>query len=184
MRGENRGFVAGLAVGAVRRRAAARPDDRARGRPRTGSSTTVTQTVQAAVTRAPAPAAGRPTSASIGSLPPAVAAGGRDFVGFACGACHGVNGKGDVTPDVPALTGAGKEFTAAQLRQIINHGAGISADPKKPFMPVWGAVISDQQVNDLIAYIKAGLPRFRASTFRRCRPERARRSQARSSTRR
>jgi mono/diheme cytochrome c family protein len=59
---------------------------------------------------------------------------------------------------VPALTGAGKEFTTAQLRQIIDRGAGISADPKKPFMPVWGAVISDQQVSDLIAYIKAGLP--------------------------
>jgi mono/diheme cytochrome c family protein len=125
-----------------------------------GSSKTVTETVKAAAAAPPPPAtAGQTvTSANVGALPPAVAAGGRDFVTFACGACHGVNGKGDVTPDVPALTGAGKEFTAAQLRQIIDHGAGISADPKKPFMPVWGAVISDQQVNDLIAYIKAGLP--------------------------
>jgi len=64
----------------------------------------------------------------------------------------------DVTPDVPSLVGVGKAFTVAQLRDIIDHGAGVSADPKKPFMPIWGAVISDQQVQDLIAYIKAGLP--------------------------
>ena len=158
MGGENRGFVAGLAVAVLGGAlllglmiALVEISD--------GSTKTVTETVKAAPVTAAAPAPGATvTSANVGALPPDVAAGGRDFVGFACGACHGLNGKGDVTPDVPALTGAGKEFTAAQLRQIIDRGAGISADPKKPFMPVWGAVISNQQVNDLIAYIKAGLP--------------------------
>jgi cbb3-type cytochrome c oxidase subunit III len=87
-----------------------------------------------------------------------VAAGGHDFVQFACAQCHGEQGQGGVSPDVPALTGAGQELTIAQLEQIINHGLGESANPTKPYMPVWGEVISKQQVSDLVAYIRAGLP--------------------------
>ena len=63
-----------------------------------------------------------------------------------------------MNPAIPALTGAGQEFTAAQLRKIIDKGAGVVSDPKAPFMPVWGPVISDTQVDQLVAYIKAGLP--------------------------
>jgi mono/diheme cytochrome c family protein len=59
---------------------------------------------------------------------------------------------------VPALTNAGKTLTAAQLHSIINHGLGESANPTKPYMPVWGAVISARQVSDLVTYIRAGLP--------------------------
>ncbi len=46
----------------------------------------------------------------------------------------------------------------AQLKTIIDHGLGSSADPQKPYMPVWGEVISAHQVSDLVAYIRAGLP--------------------------
>jgi mono/diheme cytochrome c family protein len=160
MRGGDHGFVAGLGV-ALLGGALVTGLLIALFEVSDGSTKTVTQTVTAkaaAVPAAPAAPGATVTSANVGSLPPDVAAGGRDYVGFACGACHGLNGKGDVTPDVPALTGAGKEFTPAQLRQIIDRGAGISSDPKKPFMPVWGAVISDRQVSNLIAYINAGLP--------------------------
>ncbi len=87
-----------------------------------------------------------------------VAAGGHDFVQFACAQCHGEQGEGGVSPDVPALTGAGNELTVAQLEHIINHGLGESANPTKPYMPVWGEVISNRQVSDLVAYIRAGLP--------------------------
>ena len=87
-----------------------------------------------------------------------VAAGGHDFVQFACAQCHGEQGQGGISPDVPALTGAGQELTVAQLEHIINHGLGESANPTKPYMPVWGEVISNQQVSDLVAYIRAGLP--------------------------
>jgi mono/diheme cytochrome c family protein len=87
-----------------------------------------------------------------------VAAGGHDFVQFACAQCHGEQGQGDVSPDVPALTGASKELTVAQLEHIINHGLGESANPTKPYMPVWSVVISKKQVSDLVAYIRAGLP--------------------------
>ena len=81
------------------------------------------------------------------------------FVQFACSACHGEQGKGDVSSDVPALKDIGKSLTVSQLSSIINHGLGESANPKKPYMPVWGPVISKSQVTDLVAYVQAGLPK-------------------------
>lgn len=89
---------------------------------------------------------------------PAIAGGAHDFVQFACGQCHGDRGRGGVSPDVPALTQVGKSLTTAQLKSIIDHGLGQSANPKKPYMPVWGAVVSRRQVSDLVSYIRAGLP--------------------------
>ena len=89
---------------------------------------------------------------------PQVAAGAHHFVSFACAQCHGVDGRGGISPDVPSLTTVGKQLTPAQLRHIINHGLGESANPTKPYMPVWGEVISQRQVSDLVAYIRAGLP--------------------------
>ncbi len=92
------------------------------------------------------------------AIDPAVAAGAHTFVDFACAQCHGLNGRGGVNPDVPALTDASKTLSVAELRTIINNGLGESADPTKPFMPVWGPLMSAKQVSDLVAYIRAGLP--------------------------
>jgi mono/diheme cytochrome c family protein len=92
---------------------------------------------------------------------PHVAMGAHLFVQFACSSCHGEQGKGGVSPDVPALKDVGKSLTVAQLSSIINHGLGESANPEKPYMPVWGPVISSSQVADLVAYIRAGLPKVR-----------------------
>jgi mono/diheme cytochrome c family protein len=89
---------------------------------------------------------------------PHVAMGAHLFVQFACSACHGEQGKGGVSTDVPALTDVGEEFSVAQLTEIINHGLGESENPQKPYMPVWGPVISKSQVNDLVEYLQAGLP--------------------------
>jgi mono/diheme cytochrome c family protein len=100
-----------------------------------------------------APAAGR--------IDPHVAMGAHLFVQFACSACHGLQGRGGVSADVPALKPIGKALTVAQLTRIINHGLGESANPTKPYMPVWGPVISRSQVADLVAYIRAGLPKVR-----------------------
>ena len=102
----------------------------------------------------------RATTAPAASAPvdPHVAAGAHDFVQFACSQCHGDRGRGGVSPDVPALASVAKELTPSELRSIIDHGLGESANPTKPYMPVWGAVISRTQVSDLIAYLRAGLP--------------------------
>jgi mono/diheme cytochrome c family protein len=95
---------------------------------------------------------------------PHVAAGAHDFVQFACAACHGALGGGGVSPYVPALRGVGKALTVQVLTRIITHGLGESKNPKRPYMPVWGPVISKQQVADLVAYIRAGLPPVQYAT--------------------
>lgn len=120
-----------------------------------GHSTRATRTVTVAES-APASQSGR--------IDPHVAAGAHDFASFACAQCHGERGRGGVSPDVPALTGVAKELTSARLRTIIDHGIGNSANPTKPYMPVWGEVISKQQVSDLIAYLRAGLPAVPTAT--------------------
>src|SRR5512133_4397275 len=49
---------------------------------------------------APTTAAGATTAQPVSEQ---VAAGGHDFVQFACAQCHGEQGQGGVSPDVPAL---------------------------------------------------------------------------------
>src|SRR6266545_7103383 len=47
---------------------------------------------------------------------PHVAAGAHDFVQFACAQCHGEQGRGGVSPDVPSLSNVGNSLTTGQLR--------------------------------------------------------------------
>jgi mono/diheme cytochrome c family protein len=109
---------------------------------------TVTKTVTVAGT----------TTSGGKAVSPQVAAGAHDFVQFACAQCHGERGRGGVSPDVPALSSVARALTPAELRSIINHGLGESKNPTRPFMPVWGDVISKRQVSDLVAYLRAGSP--------------------------
>jgi cbb3-type cytochrome c oxidase subunit III len=103
-------------------------------------------------------------SASSTAVDPTVAAGAHVFVQFACAQCHGPNGQGGISPAVPQLKAVGKTLTVAQLGSIIDHGLGESANPTRPYMPVWGAVISKRQVSELVAYIRAGLPGVAGAT--------------------
>ena len=98
-----------------------------------------------------------PTIPTATTVSAQVAAGAHDFVNFACAQCHGLDGRGGVSPYVPALKNT--TLTTAELTHIINHGLGESANPTHPYMPVWGQVISARQVDDLVAYIHAGLPK-------------------------
>jgi mono/diheme cytochrome c family protein len=98
------------------------------------------------------------TAATYPTVSPQIAAGAHTFVQFGCVDCHGVLGRGGIDPAVPALTTAGQSLTVTQLTHIINHGLGESANPKQPYMPVWGEVLSKTQVANLVAYIRAGLP--------------------------
>jgi mono/diheme cytochrome c family protein len=106
--------------------------------------------------------AGSTTTAS--NVNAIVAAGAHDYNQFACAQCHGIGGVGGVSADVPALNKLGTAFTVAQLRQIVEHGLGESANPTKPYMPVWHGIVSPRQVSELAAYIRAGLPPVSGAT--------------------
>ena len=80
------------------------------------------------------------------------------FVQFACAQRHGDRGAGGVSPYVPALQGLAPGLTVAQLTSTIEHGAGVSSNPTRPFMPIWHGVIAKQQIAALVAYMKAGFP--------------------------
>jgi len=105
----------------------------------------------------------QPAPAAPAAVSPAVAAGAHTFVQFACSQCHGAQGEGGVSPYVPGLTSVGTTLTVAQLTHIIDHGLGESANPTRPYMPVWGEVLSTTQVANLVAYIRAGLPAVSAN---------------------
>jgi mono/diheme cytochrome c family protein len=104
------------------------------------------------------------TPTLVSAIDPQVAAGAHYFVQFACSACHGEQGRGGVSADVPALKPIGRSLTVQALAKIITRGLGESKNPKKPYMPVWGPVISKLQVADLVAYIRAGLPKVQYAT--------------------
>jgi mono/diheme cytochrome c family protein len=113
---------------------------------------------------APPPAHSAPVQPATQNVSPQIAAGAHDFVRFACAQCHGLDGKGGVSPDVPSLTTLAPSLTPAQLTDIINTGRGISDNPTKPFMPVWKGIISDAQIADIVAYLHAGLPAVQDAT--------------------
>jgi mono/diheme cytochrome c family protein len=87
-----------------------------------------------------------------------IALGAHAFVQFACAQCHGDRGVGGVSPYVPALDNLAPNLTAQQLTTTIEHGAGVSQDPTRPFMPIWHGIIAKPQINELVANMKAGFP--------------------------
>jgi mono/diheme cytochrome c family protein len=107
---------------------------------------------------APAGSGGGSTTPAPSTVSEQVAFGAHAFLQFACAQCHGDRGAGGVSPDVPALTSIAQGLTVAQLSSIIEHGAGVSSDPTKPFMPIWHGIVSKKQVSALVAYMKAGFP--------------------------
>jgi cbb3-type cytochrome c oxidase subunit III len=98
------------------------------------------------------------------AVDPQVAMGGHLFVQFACSQCHGAQGVGGVSKYVPALKPIGNKLTVKALTTIITNGLGESENPTKPYMPVWGPVISKSQVAALAAYVRAGLPKVKYAT--------------------
>jgi len=81
-----------------------------------------------------------------------------------CAGCHGASGKGD-GPAGAALNPKPRNFTDAALMHtlsdehlinvITNGGASVG---KSPFMPAWGAVLKENEVRDVAAYVRAFAP--------------------------
>jgi mono/diheme cytochrome c family protein len=85
---------------------------------------------------------------------------GKKTYGLLCASCHGNTGKGDgpaataLTPK-PADHTDGKRMKALSdqfLFDIIKNG-GASVG-KSPLMPAWGGQLKDQDIRNLIAYIR------------------------------
>lgn len=90
-----------------------------------------------------------------------VAEGAHDFNQFACAQCHGPNGGGGISKDVPPLKIVGKAMTATQLRSIIDHGLGGVPNPQSPdksIPPLSGADFFHQFNTDkkIIDVIRSG----------------------------
>ena len=86
-----------------------------------------------------------------------------------CSNCHGVSGKGDglaakSLPVKPANHTDGKvmsQLSDQYLHDIISKGgSGIG---KSPFMPAWGSLLKEQQIRNIISYMRSlSVPRTQA----------------------
>jgi cbb3-type cytochrome c oxidase subunit III len=92
----------------------------------------------------------------------AAVAGAALYVRYGCINCHGPNGLGGVpnpqSPDtvIPPLSGQGfrHDFpTDKAIADVIRSGSVIGKAPIVS-MPHWGGILSDQQIAELIAYLK------------------------------
>jgi cytochrome c oxidase cbb3-type subunit 3 len=85
---------------------------------------------------------------------------GKKLYGQFCASCHGQSGKGDGAA-AAALNPKPRDHTdrdymsklsdADMLKVIKNGGASVG---KSPLMPPWGGSLKDDQIQDVIAYIR------------------------------
>jgi mono/diheme cytochrome c family protein len=85
---------------------------------------------------------------------------GKNLYGQFCATCHGQSGKGD-GPAAAALNPKPRDHTDKDymsklsdddmLKVIKNGGASVG---KSPLMPPWGASLKDDQIQDIIAYVR------------------------------
>jgi mono/diheme cytochrome c family protein len=85
---------------------------------------------------------------------------GKKLYGQFCVTCHGQSGKGD-GPGAAALNPKPRDHTDKEymsklsdddlLKVIKNGGASVG---KSPLMPPWGASLKDDQIQDIIAYVR------------------------------
>lgn len=78
-----------------------------------------------------------------------------------CAVCHGTGGKGD-GPGAAALNPKPRDYTNAsymktrsdaELRKVIKEGGAASGF--SAVMPPWGGTLSDQDITNVIAYIRS-----------------------------
>ena len=85
---------------------------------------------------------------------------GKKLYGQFCASCHGESGKGN-GPAAAALNPKPRDHTDKEymskmsdeemLKVIKNGGASVG---KSPLMPPWGASLKDDQIQDVVAYIR------------------------------
>lgn len=92
------------------------------------------------------------------------------FLKYGCSMCHGANAeKGISNPNaqtkiIPALIYTKEGYSPKELRERILKGATVHPEDSKlplpPYrMPGWQGLMSDQEVNDLSAYLFSLMPK-------------------------
>ncbi|MGE5304267.1 MAG: c-type cytochrome [Alphaproteobacteria bacterium] len=78
-----------------------------------------------------------------------------------CASCHGANGKGD-GPAAAALNPKPKDFANCKIMSGVTDDTAFKAIKGggqsvglSPLMPTWGGSLKDQQIRDLVKYIRA-----------------------------
>ncbi len=123
-----------------------------------------------AFTRPPGPVAVRLASAP--RVDTAVSPGRLVYERYGCSLCHGADGEGgfananaETAGKVPGVIYVAEGYTEAELRKRILDGVATvgKADPKGPRppfrMPGWAGQMSDQDVSDLVQYLKSLYPK-------------------------
>ena len=89
------------------------------------------------------------------------------FQAVGCFQCHGEDGKGGVSnPNaqgglVPTLTMVSQGYSDSELKEKIRQGvryvgkADANGSPPPLFMPTWGKLLTNRQLEDLVAYLKS-----------------------------
>ncbi len=91
------------------------------------------------------------------------------FARYGCAACHGPGGTGGVAnPNaqgglVPAIHKVAEGFTDEELKAVITKGrVSVAASEQAPPPPLrmnsWGVVMGDDEMDDLIVYLKSLMP--------------------------
>lgn len=88
------------------------------------------------------------------------AADGKKLYEQYCATCHGRSGKGD-GPAAAGLNPKPRNHTDAKYMKTLSDDhlfktikEGGAAVGKSPIMPAWGASIPDDQIRDLVAYLR------------------------------
>ncbi|MFQ5684810.1 MAG: c-type cytochrome [Candidatus Binatia bacterium] len=78
-----------------------------------------------------------------------------------CASCHGAKGKGD-GPAAVALNPKPKDFTDSKVMAHMSDAMlfktikkGGQATGHSPLMPAWGGTLTDQQISELVGYIRS-----------------------------
>jgi mono/diheme cytochrome c family protein len=114
----------------------------------------------------------RNLASSLPSLMGPVERGREVYRKYGCAGCHGPDGKGGVpnpnaktAQQVPGLTYVADGYTKTELKtRIVKGQHEIPAlDAKRPppplYMPAWGSVIKDAELDDLVAYLMSLKPK-------------------------
>ncbi len=105
---------------------------------------------------------------SANSFAEADAVKGKESYDQICASCHGMTGKGDgvaaasLNPKPRDLSSA--EYVSSlsddHIFKVVKEGGAAAG--MSPLMPAWGGVLSDDQINNVIAYIRNDLCKCQA----------------------